>query len=422
MRLRSLLLWVVGLGLLGGLLFSLHLVHGLMKAERAREGEGETVQSPQRVKEGVVEIGKEAARRYGLKEAPARAVSWHERVPAYGRVVPNPGATVEVRSPFAGTLRAGEAPWPAPGRWVKAGQTLGWVDVRVDPGVVVDLQNKLSEARSREKGAREEVKLQQSRVASLKAVTGQQILARTELDAALVQLAQARTQLATARAAAELWRKALQEVEQRGKRKSSAWSAPLRVPADGEVTELAGRPGMAIEAGALVAQAVDPRKPLVRLDVPQEVLARQGPPSQVELVAAGGAGEATLVGPAPRLDVASQLAGYWYEVKPPASSAPWRPGLYVKAYLRSPDSRPRPAVSVPASAVLYHQGRALVYVEVEPGEYQRREVTPLGREGDRWVLARRREPVGVAPGERVVYRQAQLLLSEEFRGTPRDND
>jgi hypothetical protein len=80
-------------------------------------------------------------------------------------------------------------------------------------------------------------------------------------------------------------------------------------------------------------------------------------------------------------------------------------------------------VSVPVEAVLYHEGRALVYVRLKPGKYQRREVRLLGREGGHWVLARRQgqSPTGVAPGEPVVSRQAQVLLSEEFRGEGDDD-
>jgi hypothetical protein len=88
------------------------------------------------------------------------------------------------------------------------------------------------------------------------------------------------------------------------------------------------------------------------------------------------------------------------------------------------------AVSVPASALLYHQGRALVYACVRKDVYERREVQVLGRAGNRCVLARRppellggslESMVGLKPGEAVVSGDghAQILLSAEFR---RDND
>src|SRR5581483_3454335 len=96
----------------------------------------------------------------------------------------------------------------------------------------------------------------------------------------------------------------------------------------------------------------------------------------------------------------------------------WRPGLQVKAAMTPPGLRSRPAVAIPVGAVLFHQGRTLVYVRVKPGAYERREVRLLGREGDSWAVAARQasDPAGVEPGEVVVQRGAQVLLSEEFRG------
>jgi hypothetical protein len=444
MRLRPLwvpLKWLIALLVLAGLAFGAYLVNGLAREEQKREGDNDRVQSRQRFKDGAVTLDRDEVERLDLRTAPVRAEQWYERVPVYGRVVANPRATVEVRSPFAGTLRAAsEGSWPVPGRQVKAEQVIGWLDVRVGPDVRLELRNKLSEARIKQRGAEEEVRLQQSRVDSLNKVTSKGFYSRDALDAALVQLAQAKTQLATAEAATRLWQKALDEVG-RHNGADSPWSAPLQVPAGGEVTELAARPGMTIEAGALVARVVDFSRPLVRLDFPPEVTAA-GAPARLDLVATPAPGNsltpsrparpaaalaATLVGPAPQVDPASQFAGFWYEVKLPARGGVlWRPGLQVKAEVRPPDAKPQPAVSVPAEAVLYHEGRTLVYVQVEKGKYkfQRREVTLLGNTAGRWVLARRqgKEPTGLAPGETVVAQQAQLLLSEEFRGAAGDAD
>jgi hypothetical protein len=205
------------------------------------------------------------------------------------------------------------------------------------------------------------------------------------------------------------------------------------------------RPGMAVEAGGLVARLVDFHRPLVRLDLPPDGLVA-GPPAQVELVAAPPAPPAlnavnsidtaaqaatvvaTLAGPAPQVDVPSQFASYWYEARlnategnGPAATAgtngvsrggvSWRPGLFVQASLQVIGAKPQQVVSVPRTAVLFHQGRPLAYVRIAPGRFERREVRLLGQGDGRWVLA-----AGVAAGEPVVYRQAQVLLSEEFRG------
>lgn len=452
--LTTLMKWALSLSLLGGLVFGLYLAHVKIKAERdSEEGEARR-RAPAQGPRSFVSLEEDEAERYGLKTEKARSVRWYPRVPAYGRVVPNPQATTEVRSPFAGTLRsAPDISWPALGQQVRKGQTLGWVDVRVGPEVRLDLQTKLADARIRQQGAEEEIKLQQSRVDSLKGVTSQQILSRAELDAALIQLARARNQLATAKAAAALWQKALQAVERRKGDTASPWCQPLVAPTDGEITTLAGRSGMSIEAGARVFELVDFRRPLIRLDIPPEILTHGGPPLKLEVQVPAaslpslngtlGPSPSTrsfpsaqfhLAGPAPRVDVASQFVSYWYDDPSPpgkdaakggagASAVLWRPGMQVQAEVRAAGTAPEEALAVPAGAVLYHEGRPLVYVRIAPEKFQRREVRLLGREGSNWVLAARQGdlPVGVKAGEAVVSRQAQVLLSKEFLRADEDD-
>src|SRR5262249_19798879 len=147
--------------------------------------------------------------------------------------------------------------------------------------------------------------------------------------------------------------------------------------------------------GGLLVRIVDFRQTLVRLDWPPEVLTAE-PPETVELssvpaipAALRGATNrpaagkpvppvsAARVGAAPQVDPASQYMGYFYKVllniskdKTEAETIAWRPGLFVKAEVPVPAGATQDAVSIPATALLYHQGRALVYVRVEPGKYE----------------------------------------------------
>src|SRR5262249_7141831 len=200
--------WLLTLGLLGGVLFGVFLIHAkVRKAESGEDNEQKAVTTAQSAK-GIVKLEEDEAERYGLETEPARPLQWYDQATVYGRIIPNPKAVTEIRSPFAGTLRSSaDLPWPSPGHWVRAGQMLGWVDIRVGPDVRLDLQNKLAEARVKQRGAEEEVKVQEDRVNSLKAAASREIIGRNELDSALVQFTQARTQLATAKAAAEQWSK-----------------------------------------------------------------------------------------------------------------------------------------------------------------------------------------------------------------------
>jgi multidrug efflux pump subunit AcrA (membrane-fusion protein) len=443
-RLLALLKWPLTLLLLGGVLAAAYVVHGAMQRERAGETEGAGAEPVRRVENRVIKLGAALARAHGLDDEPAVAVSWQDRVAVQGRVVPNPRATAELRAPFAGTLRAElEGTWPVPGQWVKAGQVLGQLDIRVGPQERIDLESKLAEAKIKQQGAEAAQKIQQERLDRLNKLSGTQATPQSALDDARIQLKQAETEAAATRATAELLQHAHDELK-KGTGTFSAekvpvpfFAVPLTAPADGEVAELAARPGAAVEAGAVLAQVVDFRRPLVRLDLPPEVLA-EGPPRELDLVTAQpvpaallGAGSrpeaaapapsahARLLGPGPQVDAALQLAAFWYEAQPApaARGVAWRPGLFVEAYLKAADAGRRDAVSIPASALLYHQGRVLVYVRLDPGKYARREVVVLGREGDRCIVAARQglAPSGVTPGEPVVHRQAQILLSEEFR-------
>lgn len=393
-----------------------------------------------------------------LEVEPAKAESdWSEPVTVYGQVVPNPLATVEVRAPFGGVLREGSKPWPKPGQPLQVGDELGWVDIRVSPQDRLDLQNKLNEATLKHKGAVETLKVKQAQVRRLESAS--QSVPLRELEAVRVQLSEARTQEDLAKSALELWREALSEIDRPGQRRSSAWSYPLKAPAAGEVAELAGRPGTSVEPGALLIKLVDFRRPLVRLDLPPDTL-RTGPPKTVDLWTVtptpgalrgvrnqprGGAEalkiQAALLGAASGVTVGSQYAGYFYEVETSpakngsasqpaisgsiADSIVWRPGLAVKAEVRlsSPDARTQNAVSVPVTALLYHQGRALIYVRINKDgktvTFARREVQVLGRKDNRCILAATQELDDKAA---VVVRNAQRLLSEEFNRAGDDDD
>jgi multidrug efflux pump subunit AcrA (membrane-fusion protein) len=434
--------WTAALVLLGALLA---VAFFLRQQFRGAEGTGESPQAPRRVQNNVVKLGAQLAESYGIKAAPAESAQWHQRITVYGQVVPNPRATTEIRAPFASTLRADpKVAWPGPGSKVKAGQVLAWLDIRVGPEARLDLATRLAEAHAKLQGAKELVKIQQERVDRFATVA--KSITQADLDAARVQLTEAKTQMAAAKATAQQWEEALAEIDKQGEGKSATWSQPLKAPISGEITELAAALGMAVEPGALIARLVDFRWALVRIDLPLSSIAND-PPKQLELSVApasppalAGASNrpeaskpappthAVLVGAVPQVETASQMPGFWYEVdttqapplEPGAAKGTgpgvWRPGLFVTADVKLLAAKPLPAVAVPETALLYHQGRALVYVQLSPGRFERREVQVFGWEGDRWLLAS-----GVKAGEQVVYQRAQILLSEEFRSEA-DND
>jgi hypothetical protein len=320
------------------------------------------------------------------------------------------------------------------------------LEVRVGRLEELDLQSKLTEARIKQQGAEEIRERRRDLVKRLATATAGTVTA-LQREEAQVQLAEAEMQVNTARSVASLWQQALDAIHQRNQPSSpprTDWSLPLTAPRDGEIIDLAKQPDTAVAADGLVLRLADFRRCRVRLDFPPPLLA-EGPPESLDLFAvssaspiSGGAAPkgvtAKLFGPAADTDPASQYARYWYEVDFGNDSATpelhegvfWRPGLFVKAVVQSPRATVQEAVAVPVGAVLFHQGRALVYVHPEPHRFIRREVRILGRLGNRYLLAPRDalfdlEKVGVKPGDKVVSEQAQVLLSEEFRSAV-DND
>jgi biotin carboxyl carrier protein len=432
--------WPITLGVLAGLLALAFVVHGEVRKEREREQESDKVPK----KKGNDNPGEITvkAKNDTFEVATPRLVSgWTEPLTVYGRVVPNPKATYEVRSAFPGTLKKGPNGWVALGQQLKAGATVGYVSIRLDPQVRLDFQNKLQEATKQQEGAVETRKILEARVKRFQGAP--QSVPPRELEDALVALAEAKTKEAVARAAVQVWTRALAEIDRPGNGTRSPWIKALKAPAAGEVTELTAQPGTAVDAGGLVLRVVDFRRLLVRLDFPQEALA-QGPPRTVELQAdrtppaalrgarnqpeAGsppGTVKATLVGLVPQVDAASQFAGYFYEIDATAAKVTWRPGLFVRAELKGVErtDMPRQSVlSVPGTALLYHQGRAIVYVRInktaKTTTFKRCEVQVLGSEGARWILAVNQL---FDKDDLLVTGNAQLLLSEEFNKADDDD-
>lgn len=443
----TLLRWGLALGVLGGGAYAL-VRWGPLAEPKPAADEAPAPGPVAADDEAAVELEAEAAGRLGIAVVRARAAEWSRTERVYGRIVPNPRASTEIHAAAAGRLRGGTPPWPTLGQHVAGGEVIGHLQIRVSPDVRLDLQNKLSAARLQLQGEEEILKVHTQTVENLRKITDRAILARTELDTALVVQEEAKIQAATARAAVTLWEKSLQEIDDASAEGNTLWSQPIVAPREGTVVDLAVRPGMEVEAGSLLMRIVDFRRPLVRLDLPPEMLRAKAPPAEVAVAiaddpASGRAFDspgrepnsrgypARYVGPAPASDATSQRVGLWYEVRlsegdvePPAGSeALWRPGLQVQSEFPA-GGPPEPAVAVPAAAVLFHEGRALVYVRTAEDLYRRREVRLLRRVGDDWIVAPSsgEDAGGVAEGEEVVGRQAQALLSKEFLRAGGDAD
>jgi hypothetical protein len=117
--------------------------------------------------------------------------------------------------------------------------------------------------------------------------------------------------------------------------------------------------------------------------------------------------EANLVTRLPRTDPRFQGVTLLYRA--PRKSFDFLVGMNLPVLL--PSGEPLAGVNIPASAVVWWQGKAWLYVEISPGQFTRRELPVDLPLEDGWFVIH-----GFSVGEAVVLRGAQLLLSQELRG------
>ena len=82
-----------------------------------------------------------------------------------------------------------------------------------------------------------------------------------------------------------------------------------------------------------------------------------------------------------------------------------KPGLFVRVLL--PDGLPRESLAIPDSALVRHEGRTFVFVEVGPREFEARDVV-VGLSIDPWVAI----TSGLTAGDRIVTSGTFVLKSE----------
>jgi len=111
----------------------------------------------------------------------------------------------------------------------------------------------------------------------------------------------------------------------------------------------------------------------------------------------------------PTLDAQTQQQGVLFTADQPAGSR-LTPGEAVTAFLKTP-GEPVSGVTVPAGAILRHQGVGWVYVQTDPNQFERVEV-PLDRATDAgWFVADH-----LSATNRIVVVGAQSVLSAELSG------
>lgn len=185
-------------------------------------------------------------------------------------------------------------------------------------------------------------------------------------------------------------------------------------------TEALQQWGPVLSGWALAAQSAALERLLSRQDVLVELALppERSLPAGTEHVRLARQGDTAhpihgrLISPAPRTGETTQ-GETWFAIAPAASL---RTGMRLDAWVAD---RPELAgVEFPVEAVLWRSGKPWVYVQTGDERYARRLIPAYHDKGASWFVSD-----GLQPGERLVVRGAQLLLSEEFRGQiPNEDD
>ncbi|MDE2361173.1 MAG: multidrug transporter [Hyphomicrobiales bacterium] len=176
-----------------------------------------------------------------------------------------------------------------------------------------------------------------------------------------------------------------------------------------------------VEETALGSDLVLHKKVLIQVTLPLGKSLPQPPQTASIETSTGQRVKIALVSPATRTDPQIQGVSFFYTADAESDALP---GMNVIALL--PVRKPFPGVAIPASAVVWLQGRAWVYLQIAAGKFARREIlTGEPQPNGGYVVAAlpsestasSLEPdvaQGLSRHESLVVVGAQTLLSQEF--------
>lgn len=158
------------------------------------------------------------------------------------------------------------------------------------------------------------------------------------------------------------------------------------------------------DGSPLFKRLVEQREVLLQITVPSGVLIPQPPRTAGIRLADETFGTASLISSSPRTDARLQGSSYFYS----STATNLLPGMNVTAYL--PYGEKTQGVAIPASAVIWWQGKAWIYVQESAEHYARQEIPTDNPIEDGWFASKE-----FKAGEKIVVTGAQMLLSQEFR-------
>ena len=160
-----------------------------------------------------------------------------------------------------------------------------------------------------------------------------------------------------------------------------------------------------VDESPMIKALIERQSFLLQITLPPGVILSSPPVTASIEIGKAARGEITFVSPATRIDPKIQGLSFFYAA---AAETGVLPGMNVLAFL--PSGKSVEGVGVPASAIVWWQGRAWVYRRTGDETFTRVAIaTDLPAPGGGYVAN------DVAKDAEIVTHGAQLLLSEEFR-------
>ena len=322
-----------------------------------------------------------------------------------GTIGTPPAGSAEVGAPVAGRVVVPASGLPSPGTQLKKGQLL--VTLSPAPSSPEDAARAglaVAEAEARVAGATAE--LERSR-----RLLSDRAIAAREVESAERELTVANEARQAARAAAAMFSNA-----SAGKGQGS-WR--VVAPIDGTLVDIDVTPGATVAAGQRLFSIVDTRELWIRARVPEQDAARlrtdldarfriAGLETWKDIHVTGAQANARVVTLGRTVDPISRTVEVIYALRAPDPSM--RVGGLVEVSVPAGDEIE--GIVVPRSAVLDHEGRDVVYVQLDGEHFEQRAVRKGPIAADRVAILH-----GLELGERIVTRSAHLVrLADRPKG------
>jgi len=343
----------------------------------------------------------------GIRSAPAEKPSSGEYVVIQGRVVPPSGRRASVITPFPGRLVAGAGGLPIVGQRIEQGQPLGWVEQLLNATEALQVgERRIALAAEIERARREAEQRGRDLERARKLYEGGVI--------ALKQLQQAELDSHTAGTRLEEAQKATAAYDGLDKGSAGPRRVELRAPISGTVLEVAASAGQQVDPSKPIFDIADLSTVWVEARVFEEYAGRARDARQVRIAAPADPDTVytgRFVSSTRQVDAASRTEGVLYAVENRGGRLAL--GSFVEVRLPGRErGGPAAVAEVPAGAIFREEGVSAVFVEKQPGVYERRIVETGQVERGRLMILK-----GLAPGEPVVVAGAATLRSAQSLGS-----